>query len=175
MTGVCPLDKLLSNKFVTGFPPSHVPPDKRHIDQSEANVQVTWSVSTNEKPCAASDRRKNIEHESLVWCHRVSQLIVKHAEVRGKFIRPEHYNFHQPPGSMVISQPSAFLTDPVLNAQITLQTDFHYLPRSLVHTNQCWLAPSVSTYFNSLATLSSSLNSFPYTDSSTLFMFKRLL
>ena len=32
----------------------------------------------------------------------VSQLIVKHAEVCGKFSRPEHYNLYQP-GSMVIS------------------------------------------------------------------------
>ena len=125
------------------------------------NNKTTWSVSTNEKPCGASDRRKNIEHESLFRCHRVSQLIVKHAEVCGKFSRPEHYNFHQPPGSMVISQPSVFLADPVLNAQITLRTDFHYLPRSLVHTNQCWLPPSVSTYFNSLATLCSRPVSIP--------------
>ena len=49
ITGVCSLDKLLSNKFVTGFPPSHVPPDKSHTDQSESSVQVTWSVSTNQR------------------------------------------------------------------------------------------------------------------------------
>ena len=28
----------------------------------------------------------------------VSQLIVKHAEVCGKFSRPEHYNLYQPAG-----------------------------------------------------------------------------